>query len=84
MIPTKARTLNIKSVILSFSQAEAASRITTPCGPSVFYVAWRTRRNHPWQSAEFASHAQAEERYNELVNSGAEAYLETRQRRFAA
>lgn len=84
MIPTnKARTLNIKSVILSFSQAEASSRITTR-GPSVYYVAWRTRRNHPWQSAEFVSHADAEERYNELVNAGAEAYLEARQRRFAA
>lgn len=86
MIPTKARTLNIKSILLeSFSAAAAApSRVSANRGPAVYYLAWRVRRNHPWQSAEFVSHAEAEERYHKLVESGAEAYLEARKQRFAA
>lgn len=86
MIPAKARLLNIKSILLeTLSSASATpSRVATTRAPAVYYLAWRMRRNHPWQSAEFISQTEAQERYAKLIESGAEAYLEARKQRHAA
>jgi hypothetical protein len=45
----------------------------------VYYVAWRSRKNHPWRSEEFTSRFQAHCRYFALLDRGAEAYVENRQ-----
>ena len=45
-----------------------------------YYLLWRTRPSHPWQSEEFDNRNQAHHRYFELIQRGVEAYLEKRQR----
>lgn len=47
---------------------------------TVYYLAWRARRNHPWRSEEFESRFEAHNRYLSLLERGVEAYLETRRR----
>lgn len=44
----------------------------------VYYVAWRSRRNHPWKSEEFTSRFEAHSRYFALLDRGAEAYVQKR------
>ena len=51
----------------------SAQRQTT-----VYYLVWRTRPSHPWQSEEFVSRIDAHKRYLALIERGTEAYLERR------
>jgi len=52
----------------------------TPARAHTYYLLWRTRPSHPWQSEEFDNRNQAHHRYFELIQRGVEAYLEKRQR----
>ena len=45
----------------------------------LYYVAWRIRKHHPWQSEEFDNRFQAQSRYFALLERGLEAYWERRQ-----
>lgn len=51
---------------------------------TVYYVAWRLRSTHPWNSEEFFNRFEAQDKYFSLIERGIEAYLETRQRNAAA
>jgi hypothetical protein len=45
---------------------------------AAYYLLWRTGHAHPWHSEEFASRREAHRRFFELLERGAEAYLEKR------
>jgi len=51
-----------------------------PARPQAYYLLWRMRASHPWHSEEFDNRNQAHLHYFALIQRGAEAYLEKRQR----
>ena len=80
-----ARRVHLADFITSSSAASlSASRHAAGPQTPVYYLAWRTRRSLPWLSEEFQTRSEAHARYQALIERGAEAYLETRQRSLAA
>lgn len=52
--------------------------VPAPRQTTVYYLVWRTRPNHPWQSEEFSNRIDAHKRYLRLIERGTEAYLQRR------
>jgi hypothetical protein len=50
----------------------------SPSGPRVYYLLWRSRKGHPWQSEEHFNRIDAHNKYFSLIQRGYEAYLERR------
>jgi hypothetical protein len=70
-------------MIQTLPQPPLATRLAAETSPSlVYYVAWRSRKNHPWRSEEFTSRLQAHGRYFALLDRGVEAFLEKRSQAF--
>ena len=67
-------------MIESLPQPPIAQTLASSDDPktTVYYLAWRARRNHPWRSEEFESRLEAHRRYLSLLERGVEAYLERR------
>ncbi|MDX1947744.1 MAG: hypothetical protein SFU86_20270 [Pirellulaceae bacterium] len=56
----------------------AVQQLTAAPQGQLYYLAWRTRPNHPWHSQEFDNRRSAHQRYMRLVELGLEVYLERR------
>ena len=71
---------------VTIPSAAASPRQATPDGPAldrpvtIYYLAWRPKPSHPWQSDEFYSRFDAHCEYFARLQRGMEVYLEVRRR----